>query len=168
MKRTLKQTTLDGMPFVDRDRLGRPVRCLPKPTQEDYVLMIAGSRSIKDAPWVFSQLNAFVEKEKRGRLPVSVIHGGSVGVDTLGEYWAQEKQIPIHRFDAMQEYLKKWPVKEFHWLGYEKRDQDLVDLSDTVIVLWDGKSSGSSKVAAYAESQGKLPVPALVYGNTRK
>ena len=163
MKRAHRQLTLDSIPFVDRNRLELPVQRLPKSDPQDYSLMVVGSRFIDDAEWVHATLDAFVAGNRRGRLPTHLLHGGALGVDTYASVWARTKNVADHCVGVRGGYLEKWPPKVHHWLAYKKRDLDVVDLADEVLVLWSDKCIGTEHVKDYAETHGKLSVTPILW-----
>lgn len=100
-------------------------------------LLIAGSRSITDfdlAPYVPSDVDL-------------IITGGAKGVDTLGEAYARERGIPTLTVKHVYEkYGRAAPLR---------RDEEMVDMADAVLVIWDGVSRGSKHTADYARKKGK-------------
>ena len=100
-------------------------------------LLIAGSRSITDF-------------DLEGVVPEGVdtiISGGASGVDTLAEEYADkhniEKIIVRPEYDK---YGKAAPIK---------RNQEMVDMCDEVLIIWDGVSRGTKNTANYAKKKGK-------------
>ena len=100
-------------------------------------LLIVGSRSIKKfdlSPYVGDQVD-------------TVISGGADGIDTLAESYADEhrmsKFILRPRYDL---YGKAAPLK---------RNEQMVDLADEVLVIWDGASKGTKYTIDYAEKMQK-------------
>ena len=100
-------------------------------------LMIAGSRSITDfdlAPHIPDGVH-------------TIISGGAKGIDTLAEKYADEHKLSKYiikpRYDL---YGKVAPIK---------RNYEMVDMADIVLVIWDGKSKGSESTIKYTEKVGK-------------
>jgi hypothetical protein len=153
----LRQTTLDGNAYVERDSLGRPVVRPVKRRTEDYILLVTGSRSINDDAWVFARLDTFVQGKRRGVMPMLLVHGDAIGVDKASGRWATEHAIPVKVYNVKTEgYVDKWPRKENGNAAYARRDQDMVDFADAVVALWDGESSGTRLTYEYAERHGKF------------
>lgn len=100
-------------------------------------LLIAGSRSI-----TAFDLSPYV--------PVDVdliITGGAKGVDALAEAYAGERRIPTLTVKPCYErYGRAAPIL---------RDEEMVDMADSVLVIWDGVSRGSKHTADYARKKGK-------------
>jgi predicted Rossmann fold nucleotide-binding protein DprA/Smf involved in DNA uptake len=100
-------------------------------------LLIAGSRSI-------------TEFDLTPHIPTDVdliITGGAKGVDALGEQYAREHGIPTVTVKPVYEkYGRAAPIR---------RDEEMVDMADAVLVVWDGVSRGSRHTAEYARKQGK-------------
>ena len=100
-------------------------------------LLIAGSRSIKSfdlSPYVPADADL-------------IITGGASGIDTLAEAWAAERGIPTLTVKPCYEkYGRAAPIL---------RDEEMVDMADAVLVIWDGVSRGSKHTADYARKKGK-------------
>ena len=107
-------------------------------------LLIAGSRSITSfdlAPHVPEGVEL-------------VITGGAKGVDTLAEEFARERGIPAVTVKPCYErYGRAAPIL---------RDEEMVDMADAVLVIWDGVSRGSRHTAEYAKRKGKPVTVVLV------
>ena len=100
-------------------------------------LLIAGSRSIGSfdlAPHIPPDVEL-------------IITGGAKGVDTLAEAYARERGIPTLTVRPLYEtYGRAAPLR---------RDEEMVDMADAVLVVWDGVSRGSKHTADYARKKGK-------------
>ena len=100
-------------------------------------LMIAGSRSIKEF-----DLSHFVAEDTH-----LIISGGADGVDTLAEQFADKNRISKlilrPRYDL---YGKAAPLK---------RNEEMVELADKILVIWDGRSKGSAYTVNYAKMRNK-------------
>ena len=104
-------------------------------------LLIAGSRNIKDfdlTPYIPNNTN-------------TIISGGAIGVDSLAEQYADLHRIPKiiirPRYDL---YGRCAPIK---------RNEQMVDMADTILIIWDGHSKGSAHTLKYAE---KLKKPVIL------
>lgn len=65
-----------------------------------------------------------------------LISGGADGVDTLAERYADENDIPINVIEPdWDDWSRGHPALA--------RNTDIVEQSDAVIALWNGKSSGT-------------------------
>ncbi|MBQ8414431.1 MAG: DUF2493 domain-containing protein [Clostridia bacterium] len=100
-------------------------------------ILIAGSRSIESF-----QLEEYIPDEVE-----LIISGGAKGVDTLAEQYADKHKISklILRPDYKR-YGKAAPLI---------RNKKMIELADTVIVIWDGESRGTKFTIDYAKSIGK-------------
>lgn len=109
-------------------------------------VIIAGSRSIQDihtidhachmVDWLFDE----------------VVSGAAVGVDKLGEEWANQMGIPVKQFFA-------------EWDKHGKaagviRNNDMAHYADALIAIWDGKSKGTLHMI---NSMVTLKKPVYVY-----
>ena len=110
-------------------------------------LLIAGSRSIKEfdiAPYVPEGTD-------------HVISGGAVGIDALAEKYADEHKISktiLRPQYAM--YKKGAPLK---------RNKEMIEMADRVLVIWDGNSRGTKHTIEYAMKLGKEVTVIKVTGN---
>ena len=100
-------------------------------------LLIAGSRSIQDfdlSPYISADVDL-------------IIAGGAIGVDTLAEAYAD-----AHRLSKLilrpqyARYGRGAPIK---------RNQQMVELADEVLLIWDGVSRGTAQTLRYAQKLGK-------------
>ncbi len=113
-------------------------------------VIIAGSRSIIDYDIVLEAI------EKSGYEITRVISGTAPGVDSLGELWAIKHGIPYVRMPA-------------NWNKYGKkagfiRNKEMAVAADKAIIVWDGKSPGSSNMIDEMLALNK-PVYVEVIGN---
>lgn len=101
-------------------------------------LLICGSRSIKDF-----DLSPYVPEDT-----TMIISGGAKGIDTVAEEYAVSRNIPttIIRPDYARYGKFAAPIK---------RNIRMVDMADSVLAIWDGKSSGTKRTIEYAEKTGK-------------
>lgn len=100
-------------------------------------LLIAGSRSITDF-----DLTPHVPADAS-----LIITGGAKGIDTLAEAYARERGISTVTVKPCYErYGRAAPIL---------RDEEMVDMADAVLVIWDGVSRGSKHTADYARKKGK-------------
>lgn len=76
-----------------------------------------------------------------------IISGGAKGIDTLAETYAD--MIGISKQIIKPEYNKYGKAAPL------KRNEIIVNVSDMVIAIWDGKSRGTKYVIDYAEKIGK-------------
>ena len=100
-------------------------------------LLIAGSRSITEF-----DLSQYVSSEID-----TVISGGAGGIDSLAERYADvhrlSKFIVRPRYDL---YGRAAPLR---------RNEQMVDMADAVLVIWDGKSKGTRHTLEYAKKVNK-------------
>ena len=103
-------------------------------------LLIAGSRSISDF-----DLTEYIPDDTE-----LIISGGAKGVDTIAEKYADKHKISkLILYPNYCLYGRAAPIK---------RNEIMVDLADSVLVIWDGKSKGAMYTAEYAKKKGKKTV----------
>ena len=107
-------------------------------------LLIAGSRSIRSfdfSPYISSEVDI-------------IISGGAEGIDSLAEEYADlhriSKYIIRPRYDL---YGRAAPLK---------RNEQMVDMADAVLVIWDGRSKGTEYTVKYTKKINK-PIT-IIYG----
>ena len=99
--------------------------------------LIAGSRGIDTF-----DLSPYVPKDT-----TLIISGGAKGIDTLAEEYANKHKISkLILLPQYGMYGKAAPIK---------RNETMVDISDTVIIVWDGKSRGTKQTLQYATKKNK-------------
>ena len=107
-------------------------------------VIVAGSRNITSLGAVY---HAIKGAEKEGITITEVVSGCARGVDTIGELWADFKQLKLTKFPA------DWD-KHGRSAG-PIRNQEMADYADALIVVWDGKSSGSKNMLETMKKTGK-------------
>ena len=100
-------------------------------------LLIAGSRSIKDmdiAPYIPKGVEV-------------IISGAANGVDTLAEQYADKMRL--------SKYIMRPNYARYRRGAQIKRNNEMVDFCDRILVFWDGISKGTKHTIDYAEKTGK-------------
>ena len=94
---------------------------------------IVGSRSITCYPIVEAFLDSYFSYNN---INIDlIVSGGAIGVDTLAEKYAKEKNIPT--FIIKPEWDKYGKSAGF------VRNRKIIESADLVIAFWDGKSKGT-------------------------
>ena len=100
-------------------------------------LLIVGSRKIENF-----DLSAHIPKDTE-----LIISGGAKGIDALAEKYADEhhlsKLILRPRYEL---YGKAAPLK---------RNEQMVDFADAVLIIWNQESKGTKYTLDYAQKHGK-------------
>jgi hypothetical protein len=81
--------------------------------------------------------------------PTVIFSGAAAGVDTLGERWAEQRKILVHRFPA------RWRNANGVYnprAGFE-RNETMVLYADALVAVWDGHSGGTRHVIEFATRQ---------------
>jgi hypothetical protein len=92
-------------------------------------VIIAGSRGIEDV-----NVDAAVTASGfRGSID-EVVSGGAMGVNRAGEDWAVLSHIPVKVFPA------DWAT--FGKSADVKRNEQMVEHADALVLIWNGKSTG--------------------------
>ncbi len=100
-------------------------------------ILIVGSRSITDY-----DLSKLISEEV-----TMIISGGAKGVDALAEKYADENRI--------SKMILQPDYKKYGRAAPLKRNEEMVRICDTVLVIWDGISRGSAYTIKYARKIGK-------------
>ena len=103
-------------------------------------VIIAGSRSWTDWDIMKSSLDRMKEKI------TEVVSGTARGADEMGEWWAQENNIPIKRFPA-------------DWSRYGKaagfiRNEEMAKYADALVAFRVGHTKGTSNMIKLAYKYG--------------
>ena len=100
-------------------------------------LLVVGSRSITEfdlSPYITDDVD-------------TVISGGAEGIDSLAEQYADlnrlSKYILRPRYDL---YGRAAPLK---------RNEQMINMADAVLVIWDGKSKGTQYTIRYTKKINK-------------
>lgn len=100
-------------------------------------LLIVGSRSISEfdlSPYISSDVDA-------------VISGGAEGIDSIAERYAD-----LHR---ISKYILRPRYDIYGRAAPLKRNEQMVDMADAVLVIWDGRSKGAQYTLKYAKKTNK-------------
>lgn len=101
-------------------------------------LLIAGSRSIKTF-----DLSPYVPPDTD-----TIICGGADGIDALAEEYADSHRLSKYVLKPRYElYGKAAPLI---------RNREMIELADSVLVIWDGKSRGTQYTVNYTKKSGKI------------
>lgn len=100
-------------------------------------LMVAGSRSI----------DKFDLEKHIPKGVTMIITGGARGIDALAEKYADKKHLSKLILRPQYEIYGRYaPLK---------RNEQMIELCDTALVIWDGKSKGTDYTINYANKMGK-------------
>ena len=100
-------------------------------------LLIIGSRSITDfdlSPYITPEVD-------------TIMSGGARGVDSLAEKYADD-----HR---LSKYIMRPRYDLFGRAAPIRRNEQMVDMADAVLIIWDGCSKGTQHTLKYAKKMGK-------------
>lgn len=115
-------------------------------------LLIAGGRSFND----YERIKKVCDKALPKFENVEIVSGTANGADKLGELYAKENGYPIKYFPA------EWD-KYGKSAGY-KRNEQMAEYADAVIVFWDGESKGTKHMIDIAQRLQK-PIKIYKYGD---
>jgi len=106
--------------------------------------IIAGSRNVTCYQTVLKAIRKAVEFSQIR--PTCIISGGANGVDKLGEKFSKEFGFPLE-------------IHKAEWDKYGKRagyirNEEMAKVSDALIAIWDGKSSGTQHMINLAKKYG--------------
>ena len=99
-------------------------------------IAVAGSRNITDI-----DLSPYISAQDE------IISGGAKGVDSLAAAYARAHGLPL--CEILPDYARYGRAAPI------KRNYEIVDRAERVLVFWDGKSKGTLSVIKYAEKTGK-------------
>lgn len=112
-----------------------------------FRLIIAGSRNISVSPkHVFAALDQV-------DWPVThVVSGCARGADRLGEHYARSRNLSVDQFPA------DWDT--FGKSAGARRNKQMLEHSDALFAIWDGKSRGTQHMINITRTAGK---PVRIY-----
>ena len=100
-------------------------------------LLIVGSRSITDfdlSPYIPSDVD-------------TVISSGADGIDSLAEQYAD--------FHHLSKYILRPRYDLYGRAAPLKRNEQMVNMADAVLVIWDGRSKGTQYTLKYTKRMNK-------------
>ncbi len=100
-------------------------------------LLVVGSRSITDfdlSPYITEDVD-------------TIISGGAGGVDSLAEKYAD-----MHR---LSKYIMRPRYDLYGRVAPLKRNEQMVDIADAVLIIWDGRSKGTQYTLKYTKKINK-------------
>lgn len=118
--------------------------------------IIAGSRHFSNQILFLPAVRAavaFLEANTKDKV-TEVVSGTANGIDTIGEIYAEEAQLPVSRFPANWEAHGK--------VAGHMRNRDMALYGEALILIWDGASKGSSNMYTNAARVG-LPILNMMY-----
>lgn len=104
-----------------------------------YKVIVAGGRDFNDYHLLKRKLSILLNN----RLDVEIVSGAARGADSLGERYAEENGLYIHRKPADWEKYGKSA-------GY-RRNAEMAEYADALVAFWDGKSRGTKHMIDLAE-----------------
>jgi|3_EtaG_2_1085321.scaffolds.fasta_scaffold00247_15 hypothetical protein len=102
-------------------------------------VIIAGGRNFH----TYSVVKKAIEES--GYPITEVVCGCADGVDSLGELWAKQNNIPISRFPA------DW--NKFGRGAGPIRNQQMAEYAEGLIAVWNGKSRGTGDMVTRANNE---------------
>lgn len=103
-------------------------------------IAVVGSREFPDLPWV----ERFVNDVPGDTI---IISGGARGVDTTAELAAKKRGLKV--------WVRRPDYERFGKGATFKRNLQIVEDADLVVVFWDGKSRGTVNTMEHAKRLGK-------------
>lgn len=115
--------------------------------KQQFRVIIAGSRNFDNYEFLKQKVDHLLSNVAADH-EVHIVCGGARGADTLGAQYARERGYIVDLFPAdWDKYGKS--------AGY-RRNVQMAENADAVIVFWDGSSRGSKHMIEIA-NQRKLP-----------
>ena len=111
-------------------------------------VVVAGCRDYTD----YENAKQFIDfciSNIRKNNEIIIVSGGAKGADMLGERYARENGLKIER------YLADWET--YGKSAGPRRNMQMAKVCDYVICFWDGKSSGTASMIAYAKER-NIPI----------
>ena len=113
--------------------------------KEIYRIIIAGGRDFGDYELLQSKCLLIIERLMADH-KVIIMSGHAKGADVLGEKFAHEHGVKLEIYPA------DWKA-HYRSAGF-RRNEQMGDIANGLIVFWDGKSHGTKHMIEYAKSKG--------------
>ena len=99
-------------------------------------LIIAGCRDYNDYAFFKSIIDQYLKDLDLSK--IEIVHGNASGVDSMADYYANERNIKVTKFPAEWESLgrKAGPI----------RNRKMAEYGDYLIAFWDNKSRGTKNM----------------------
>jgi hypothetical protein len=126
-------------------------------------LIVAGSRTIQDYAVVWDSIDRVI---RMYGMPTEIVSGTARGVDSLGERWAEEHKVAVHRFPAdWDRFGRSAGYKQ----SVQMAEYAAAAPDGTLLAIWDGTSRGTLSMIQIAERMGLriervLPPPMPIGG----
>lgn len=122
-------------------------------------LIIAGSRNLYPT---FGFINSAIRMLGVSKI-TEVVSGRATGVDTEGEHWAHHLGLPIQPFPADWDNIDvpgavvktRKDGSKYNAVAGLWRNVEMAEYADALILIWDGKSSGSYNMKSEMEKLNK-------------
>lgn len=106
-------------------------------------IIVAGGRDFNDYSILYLELNKLLEFYCGD---IEIVSGTAKGADRLGEVFARNEGLPVHRFPANWDLHGKSA-------GY-KRNVLMAENAEVLLAFWDGESKGTKHMIDIATSKG--------------
>lgn len=124
-------------------------------------LIIAGSRHL-DENIVYAEIVKLRAENHKIAEATEIFDGGATGSDAAGKLYGDFYSIPVELFKAkwkdldvpgaVIKYNKYGP---YNAVAGHQRNQEMADKADCLLLIWDGKSSGSKDMKSRMDKLGK-------------
>lgn len=116
-------------------------------------VIIAGSRRLTDYNLVIEAI------QESGFQIDEVVCGCAKGPDTNGRIWAEKNNIPVKKFPAKWDdftvkpcFIKtRYDGAKYNSYAGHNRNKEMAEYGTHLILIWDGKSSGSASMRKLAK-----------------
>lgn len=145
-------------PAQDQPKRSYQLKITDEQVYTEISLGIVGSRVLTDEATGHALIERFIKFAKKKQWIIKKgVSGGAKGADSIAESYCNMKSI---------QFEKQLPYKHLRVPHcFHERNQRIVDDSDVVLALWDGKSTGTLDTLRKAV---KAKKPAYVMDFTKK
>ena len=119
-----------------------------------FKVVIAGGRSFQDLGQMTTSMDRLLKAKIAEGHAITVISGTAAGADKLGEEYAELRGFDLIQMPAQWDAYGKSA-------GY-RRNVDMADACDGIVVFWDGKSKGSKHMIDIGLRK-ELPTKTVMY-----
>ena len=132
----------------------RCVKCQKEFLAAHTKIVVAGGRSYTNYEVMATALDHLFSEAIGRRESIMIVSGAAKGADLLGERYAAEREYELLRMPAQWDTFGKSA-------GY-KRNVEMANVANGVVVFWDGESKGAKHMIDIAESK-NLPTRIIHY-----
>lgn len=125
---------------------------LMKP-EKTFKVIVSGTRSFSDYHLLRDKLDDFFQNKK----DIELVVKAKGPVEVVVSQYAMDKGLNVKYFKLSKKDSKA---------NKKKREKDMVEYADAIIVFWNGKSQGTKRILDFADKKG-IPTAVVRYDSIK-